>query len=311
MTNTLHTKYRPDDFQDVLGQQHVVDSLKDVLSRDACHAFIFQGPSGTGKTTLSRIIARTVGCGPGDIIEVDAATNTGIDAMRSITENIAYSTLGASKSRVYIIDEAHALSKAAWQSLLKSVEEPPKHVYWCFCTTESGKIPDTIRTRCNVYELKPVKPSLIFDLLKGVAEVEGLTVSDEVIDFVASKSSGSPRRGLTYLAQVSSCGNDLKAAASLLKESVDDGDAITIAKALLKGGVLWRDAMEMVKAVEDQNPESIRIAIVSYVTAVVRNAKTNDAAIRGLQIIEHFADPYPQGGIYPLIVSLGRSILAE
>jgi DNA polymerase-3 subunit gamma/tau len=220
----LHTKYRPAELDGVIGQKHIIKSLARVLETESTRAFIFKGPSGTGKTTLGRIIANLVGCSARNLVEVDAASKTGIDDMRAIVEPLLYSALGASKTRVYIIDEAHMLSKAAWNSLLKSVEEPPPGVYWIFCTTEASKIPGTISNRCAAYELKPVDKDEIHSLLRRIKKKEGFETPDEVVYLIAEKSHGSVRQAITALGMCSEC-TDRKEAGKIIEAAGGRGRA--------------------------------------------------------------------------------------
>ena len=164
-SNELATKYRPQTFEEVIGQPQAVASIKTVLKRQSSRSFILTGPSGTGKTTLGRIIATTVGAVKSAIVEVDAASNTGVDAMREILEMTQYRGFGGA-GRVFIIDECHMLSANAWNSMLKGIEEPPPGIYWVLCTTEPTKIPKTIKTRCVQYDLQPVGVDDIYTLIK-------------------------------------------------------------------------------------------------------------------------------------------------
>lgn len=306
----LHIKYRPGKWKSVLGQEAVVSSVRKVLEQGSCHAFLFTGPSGVGKTTLARLIAKSVGCEKANLVEVDAATYTGIDAMRNVTDGLQYSAMGESPVKVLIIDEAHALSKAAWQSLLKSVEEPPSHVYWVLCTTEPSKIPETIRTRCSCYELKPVGKELLFGLLKVVVEAEGMKASQQVLYLVAEKAGGSVRRALTYLSQCVGC-TDRRAAAEVLRTVADeeDGEVIDLCRALVKG-CGWSQAVGLVQQFKDTNPEGVRQVVVSYFTAVTLGAKDASRAQKALAVLEAFGEPYPPSNtIYPVLLSLGQLLL--
>lgn len=304
---TLHTRYRPKTFDRVVGQDAVVASIKSLLERKDNHAYVFTGPSGTGKTTLARIIAKAVGCSKNNLMEVNAANFSGADSMREVTENLHLSGLGESQTKFVIIDEAHALSKAAWQVLLKPVEEPPEHVYWAFCTTEPMKIPETIRTRCAEYELKPVEAEDIFNLLTDVVAQEKLKVKEEVLSLIADKCDGSPRRALTWLSKCAGC-KDRKAAAEIVRVASDseDGDVIKLCRGLIAGQLDWKQAMGHVEGLKDQNPESIRIIITNYFTKATMGAKSPEQAQRLLAVLEAFREPYPaQSGISPLLLSLG------
>lgn len=306
----LHTKYRPDELDLVVGHADVKKSLAEALQKGLARAFVFAGPSGTGKTTLARIIAKEKNCPPANIMEIDAATNTGIDAMREVTKVLAYSSLHASNTKVIIVDEAHALSKAAWQSLLKSVEEPPPGVVWIFCTTELSKIPDTILTRCVVYELKPVKADDIFAVLQVIRDAEHLAVSDDICYFIATRSQGSPRRALVNLSKCSQCKTQAEAA-DLLAEAADEGDGIEIAKLLISGNKAWLRYREILQRVQNVNSEGIRLQIVNYLTKVLLDIKADDKAVALFQMIEAFSYPYAtNAGVHPLALSVGRIIFA-
>src|SRR5580765_8935066 len=199
---SLHVKYRPDKFEDVIGQDEAVKSLKRVIKDNRAKTFVFTGPSGCGKTTLARILANTFAGGKAtqaNIEEFDAATNSGADAVREVASRAFYRAIGTSPVKAFIIDEAHRLSAAAWTVLLKPIEEPPAHVYWMFCTTEASKIPKTIQTRCLRYDLKPVNEDDIFKLLCTVADSDKLEVSDDILEVIADGCGGSPRQALVYL----------------------------------------------------------------------------------------------------------------
>ncbi len=303
--NDLHTKYRPSTFDDVVGQDAVVASLKKVLAKDTSHAFIFTGPSGTGKTTLARIIAHEVGCTKQNLVEVDAATHTGVEAMREVTSTLIYSGLGQTATKVVIIDEAHMLSPAAWNSMLKHIEEPPAHVYWCICTTNPGKIPATIKTRCNSYDLSEVGKDELVSLLERVRQEEELETDDEILDLIAKKAEGSPRRALTALSQVAHC-SARKEAAAILKDFGEEPEIIALCRALSKG-VSWKEAMELLRNIKE-HPEGIRIVVCNYFQKVALSGANPEMCCN---ILSAFGEPYPIGvtGPYPVILSLAQVLL--
>lgn len=308
MNMSLLTKYRPQKFSEVVGHRETVQSIVGVLKKSTCRAFTFTGPSGTGKTTLARVIARAVNCQAQNLMEIDAATHTGVDAMRNVCETALYKGMGGSATRVYIIDEAHMLSKAAWSSLLKSTED--SGVYWMFCSTEGLKIPETIRTRCVCYELKPVSHEDIATLIERVAEAESINIDGDVVDVIAQKAEGSPRRALSFLAQ---CANvrDRKEALAIV-QSVTDSEESTVAdlcRALLKNEP-WQRVIEKAKALKDENPESIRIAVCSYMQKVLLSGNGKPTAL--LSILAAFATPYPQAaGFASLLLSIGDVCFAR
>ncbi|MFA6992937.1 MAG: AAA family ATPase, partial [Candidatus Gracilibacteria bacterium] len=150
----LYRKYRPQSFKDVIGQDHVVKTLEGALKLgNIFHAYLFAGSRGTGKTTLARIVAAELGASGNDIYEIDAASNNGVDEMRALNEAVNTMPFN-SPYKVYIFDEVHMFSKSAFNALLKTLEEPPKHVIFILATTEMDKLPETVVSRCQVFQLK-------------------------------------------------------------------------------------------------------------------------------------------------------------
>lgn len=310
MSVPLHLKYRPQRFEDVVGQSAIVKSLQRVVGENSHHALLLTGPSGTGKTTLARIAMTGFGCEQFNLLEVNAAVHTGIDAMRTITDGLHYAPMGNSKARGVIVDEAHALSKAAWQSLLKFVEEPPKHVYWAFCTTEPAKVPVTIRNRCASYELRPVGMDVLFKLLRSVTKAEKFTATDEVLDLISERAEGSPRQALVFLGQLSDC--DDTAEAAKIVRSVQEGSepVLELCRTLNRGERDWGRLMKLTRELSEENPEGVRIQVAYYFTRVILDAKSRDDAGRAMEILDAFSEPYPlTTSCYPLLLSLGRIAL--
>jgi DNA polymerase-3 subunit gamma/tau len=193
-------KYRPATFQDVIGQLHVVQTLTNAItSKRIAHAFLFSGTRGVGKTTMARILAKALNCERGptatpcdtcsncqeiaqgtsvDVIEIDGASNTGVDDVREIRENVKFAPFHG-HYRIYIIDEVHMLSTSAFNALLKTLEEPPAHVVFIFATTEIHKIPATILSRCQHYNFRRIPRTEIIQRLRYVAKQDGITVEDD------------------------------------------------------------------------------------------------------------------------------------
>lgn len=286
----LHIKYRPRKFDDVLGQDEVVKALRRCATDRSMQAFVLAGPSGVGKTTLARITSRAFGCSRDDLIEIDAATYTGVDAMRAVQQALQYVPFERGAARAVIIDECHALSKAAWQSLLKIVEEPPPHALFFFCTTEASKIPATIKTRCAYFTLRDVSNDLLRSLIEGVAEREHIQCESDILDVVASQAFGSPRQALVNLEMVRSV-RSKKEALRLLEQAAQNDGVRALCQFLLKGGS-WAKATALVDALKDENPESVRINVVNYMVAVLKNSKTERAAMATLRILDAFSTPY-------------------
>jgi len=301
----LHVKYRPTELDQVIGQSHCIPALKGLLDGSA-HAFIFTGASGVGKTTLARIAARQLGATTIDsIIEIDAATHGGVDAMREIVEMANHPPMMGG-ARAIIVDEAHALSKAAWQSLLKAVEEPRETTYWFFATTETGKIPRTIVTRCAAFELRLIRTDDIFDKLVEVDKAEGLNVPDAILDVVAQAAQGSMRAALVGLAAVKGI-SDPKAASEALRFAVAGDETIDFVRYLLSGNLQWRATMERLDRLGDFQPDALRITISNYLAAVIAKTKDPQHAVSMLNVVEAFASPYdPATARAGFLLSLAR-----
>ncbi len=219
----LYRKFRPPVFEDVKGQDHIVTTLKNQIKSDRIgHAYLFCGTRGTGKTSVAKILARAVNCetpkdgspcgecptckaiesgaAMGNVIEIDAASNNGVDNIRDIIDEISYSpTVG--KYKVYIIDEVHMLSTGAFNALLKSLEEPPSYVIFILATTEVHKIPITILSRCQRYDFHRITIDTIADRLKEVVTAENVKVEDKAIRYIAKAADGSMRDSLSLLDQ--------------------------------------------------------------------------------------------------------------
>lgn len=307
-SEALHVKYRPRRFADVLGQEAIVASLQPLIKKGEQQAYLFTGPSGVGKTTLARICAGALGVAPEDVRETDAATFAGVDDMRAITSVLQYAALGGG-GRAMIIDECHSLSKKAWESLYKSVEEPPPHAYWFFCTTEASKVPTTIKTRCAAYTLKPVAERAMRQLFDKVDEAEHMELSDEVADLIIREAGGSPRQMLVNMAVCQGAGTR-KDAATLLRSAIGSEGAIELCRFLMGTGRSWGKAMAIVGKLTSESPEGVRIVVSNYFAKVAMGAKSDKAAAYAAHVLECFDEPYNQSdGLAPLVLSLARALL--
>ncbi|MES2623215.1 MAG: DNA polymerase III subunit gamma/tau [Patescibacteria group bacterium] len=208
MTQNTHTslyrKYRPETFKDVTGQDHIVRVLQSAIEKKTPHhAYLFTGTRGIGKTSIARIFARELGVEPEDITEIDAASYTGVDNVRELTES-AMTLPFLSPYKVYILDEVHMLSKAAFNAFLKGLEEPPRHVIYILATTELNKLPDTIISRCEVHTFRTPNIDILSKVIENVAEQEGYGIDAESIKLIAMTGDGSFRDTLGVLQKVMS-----------------------------------------------------------------------------------------------------------
>jgi len=226
----LARKYRPQTFSEVIGQEHITRTLTHAISSGrVAHAILFSGPRGTGKTTVARLLAKAMNCEAGptstpcntcrscreitagagtDVFEIDGASNNSVDQIRELRENIKYMP-AHSPYKIYIIDEVHMLSIAAFNALLKTLEEPPAHVMFVFATTEPQKIPITILSRCQRYDFRRIGIDSIVAHLKKLCLAEDSRIDDESLWLIAREAAGSMRDALSLLDQVVACSDGI------------------------------------------------------------------------------------------------------
>ncbi len=259
----LARKYRPQRFDEVVGQQHITRTLLNAVSSGRlAHAILFAGPRGTGKTTVARILAKCVNCESGpttepcnkcrscreitgsyatDVFEIDGASNNKVEHVRELRENARYLP-AHSPYKIYIVDEVHMLSDAAFNALLKVLEEPPGHVMFFFATTEPNKIPITIISRCQRHDFRRIGIDAIVDHMKTICESEGLTISTEGLSLIAREADGSVRDALSLLDHIMACAAD----------SVDTQEILDVL-----GGIDRRDLFAMSEAVFAADPAAV------------------------------------------------------
>ena len=218
--HSLYQKYRPASFKEVLGQEPIVKSLQGALKeKHAGHAYLFVGSRGTGKTSVARILAKELGASDADIREIDAASYTGVDNIRALREEAAVMPFESAK-KVYIVDEVHMLSKAAFNAFLKLLEEPPAHVAFILATTELEKVPETIQSRCQVFTFRKPTHRVLTEMIARVAKAEGFSVENAAAELLSLLADGSFRDALSILQKVLASSSDKKV-------SVEEVTAIT------------------------------------------------------------------------------------
>lgn len=296
----LAIKHRPATFEDIAGNELTVQSLQAILSRDQSriqHAFLFTGPSGCGKTTLARIVAKELQCGEQDYYEVDSADFRGIDTIREIRKQMMYSPV-AGKVRVWLLDECHQLSKDGQSALLKALEDAPSHVFFLLATTDPEKLLPTIRGRCASFEVSALSEEEIIAMLKQVCGRERKRVPPDVLKQIARDSLGSCRNALQVLDKIIDLpAEDMKAAAE--RTAAQENQVIDLCRALMKLEK-WPVVAGILKGLEKEDPEKVRLAIMGYCSSVLLSGKDAPAAAL---VMSYFKDPLWNNGRAGLVLN--------
>lgn len=335
---SLYRKYRPKDFPGLIGQEHIKTTLLNAIrAGKVAHAYLFTGPRGTGKTTTARLLAKAInaetmtedGRFDGseiaeeidrgrliDVIEIDAASNRGIDEIRDLREKISYAPTRA-KNKVYIIDEVHMLTKEAFNALLKTLEEPPSFVYFILATTEIQKVPETIISRCQRFDFRRIADSVLIEHMKQVAEIEGIKAEEEALEILAKHARGGARDALTLLEQITSEG---KLEASRVKTVLGISNlhsCETLFEILKKG--LVSEAMDQLQTIFQSGVDLVQFNrdFLDFLRQQMLNAVRSDdqaSALRMIELIGFFQEAYEKQKFsyipeLPLEVAIAKTCL--
>lgn len=299
---SLEVKHRPDCLDAFYGNKETARILKNYFKgpkEKVPHAFLFTGPRGCGKTTLARIAAETVGAVNDCIIEMDSASFNGIDHVRKIQGNIRYLPSGESTARAYILDECHQMSKPAQNAMLKMLEEPPDHVYFFLATTDPQKLIATLKDRCKVLPVAPLAEEELRELMDEVCEAEDKKIPQAVLDEIVENSDRRPRTALNYL---DIC-MVLKKEADMIKaiapiEAVKT-EIIELCIALMEKKA-WKKIVKLIKGLEKEEPENIRLAVMGYCAWVALNKI--DQAAQAYMVMDSFRETLYDNGKAGLIL---------
>lgn len=280
----LYKKYRPTKFNQIKGQKTVVSLIREKLkTNDLPQSLLLTGPTGTGKTTLARIIKTKLGCIDHDYIEINGAESRGIDTVREIKKNMLLAPMG-SPCRIWHIDECHQLTNEAQTAFLKILEDTPAKIRFILSTTSHKQLLPTVVGRCMKLELRSLSTDELFDLLDTVLTLEGREVSEDVLEKIVFLAEGSARNCLVYLDQVLSCKDEESQKDCLVSQDLET-HGITLARQLMNQKTTWRDITATLEHLVDQ-PEKTRYIVLGYAAAVL--AKKRDD--RAYQIITTFRE---------------------
>lgn len=281
----LYRTYRPQKWPEVMGQEHIVEALKDAIANDRiAHAYLFSGSRGTGKTTVARIFAREVKTTADDTYEIDAASNRGIDDIRELREHVSVLPF-SSPFKVYIVDEVHMLSKDAWNALLKTLEEPPKHVIFILATTELDKVPETIVSRCQMFSFRKPSREIVRKQVALVAKKEGYEVDAGAADLIALLGDGSFRDALGMLEKVIASSSDKKIAREEV-EAITGAPRAGLVNQFIEA-LIAKDSDTALRAITEA--EKTGVSMTTFATLIlekmrfillIQHSKSSEAAVK-------------------------------
>lgn len=293
---SLYLKHRPDSFEAIVGNTEVVEAIANMVSdKETCpHAFLLHGPTGCGKTTISRIIASSLGAYDMSYREIDSADFRGIDSIREIRKQSQFLPM-TGDSIVWLIDECHKLTNDAQNALLKILEDTPSHVYFILATTEPQKLLPTIKGRCSSFQMNVLNDSEMLKLLRSIVKAEGESLEKSVYERIIQDSLGHPRNAIQILDQVLRVDEDMRLKVAT-KSAEEQSQSIELCRALI-GGKGWKAINTILNGLTDQDPESIRRHVLGYCQSVLLKSENDRAGL----IMENFIEPFYNSGFPGLV----------
>ena len=292
---SLYLKYRPDNFESMVGNVDELQSLQEAVSREnRPHCFLLAGHTGAGKTTAARIIAAQHGVSELGVVEVNAGNARGIDTAREIIDKMRSTPIDGG-AWAFILDECHRFTVDFQNAMLKPLEDTPEHVYFFLCTTDPQKLIKPLVARCFPVNFKPVSGSDLFLLLKRVQKAEATTLPKAVLEAISQNADGSPRIALQLMDKVRGA-DDEEAQMRLAEKGFteeEDVETIALCRMLLNAKASWADVAKTIKAMDISDPEKVRYAVLGYMNAVLLGGKEN---LRAAQAIEFFSEPFYNAG---------------
>ena len=289
----LYRKYRPNSFDEIVGMETTIKSLKSELENGS-HVFLFTGPAGCGKTTLARIVAKEVGAGELSIREINSAENRGIDTAREVMEQMRFNPTDGD-ALVWIFDECHQWLNPVQNAFLKALEDTPEHVYFFLCTTNPEKLIAPLKTRCSTINVSPLTDEEMTYLLKRTARAEGKKLTPEVVSRICELAEGGSRKGLKLLNKVLYLEDEEDKLEVLKKDdSTESPETIELCRALLDKNVNWGKLSSIIKSLNLSESEKVRQAVMGYMNAVLTSGKLVPQAVNAIQAFSN-ADCYRNG----------------
>lgn len=297
---SLATDYRPRSLDEIVGNKAEIQALKRLLEQEKHpQTYLFSGPAGCGKTTTARIVADMVGAD--NVIEMNSADNRGIDTARNIIETLQFVS---TTPTVYILDEVHKTTGDFQNAMLKVLEEPPPFAYFILCSSEPTKLIAAVKSRCTHVQFRPLSEQDMLTLCKRVARGEGMKPNVDIIEAVIQRANGSPRDAILLLGKVLSPDLSLDEALDILAEPMVDSTTLELCRILLQGDH-WREVTAVITSLETKDWESVRYAVLGYMTAVLCKGDNKLAA----RAIEAFSEPFFNTGRAGLVLACYRAFM--